>query len=135
MEKTAVSAILSSSCTECVKELEVVVPDYYPELLKVVRTEAIPMIKDTKHSGQKLEVIGNIKFVVLYIGSDGKVLCSYQTMADFTGALVSCYRDGYITTLPRTELPAAHNQCDPYRIGYSDFYTPDRRIGSKHDHQ
>lgn len=40
-----VSEKVFEACSECIKELEVVIPDYYPEVMKIVRTEAIPMVR------------------------------------------------------------------------------------------
>lgn len=72
------------ACSECIKELEVVIPDYYPEVMKIVRTEAIPMVRQNRISAGKLSVEGNLLFVLLYQSGDGKGLCSYTCQTDFT---------------------------------------------------
>lgn len=81
-----VSEKVFEECGECIREAEIVIPDYYPEITKVVRAEAWPMVRQSRMDGSRLEVEGNLRFVLLYQSNGGKELHSYTFQTEFSHA-------------------------------------------------
>lgn len=78
-------------------EGEVIVPDYYPGIMRVVKTEAIPYIRSKEIRESKVYIEGNVCFRVLYICESGKIN-GYSTAIPFsqnidikTDTIISCF--------------------------------------------
>ena len=59
--------------SEASAEAEVLLPDYYPPVMRIVRAEAVPFIRTETVYGDKLAVEGNVEFRVLYQSDEGNL--------------------------------------------------------------
>lgn len=57
--------------SEASAEAEAILPDYYPSVMRIIRTEAVPFIRSKTVYGEKLAVEGNVEFRVLYQSDKG----------------------------------------------------------------
>ena len=71
--------------SEASAEAEVLLPDYYPPVMRIVRAEAVPFIRTETVYGDKLSVEGNVEFRVLYQSDEGN-LNSFFYKAPFSHA-------------------------------------------------
>ncbi len=85
----ALKDILFEECKENITECEAAIPDYYPEVFRIVRTQSQPLIQKTAQSGDKTVVQGVVIHSVLYVPEDGKGLCSFTQKCPFTCAYES----------------------------------------------
>ena len=75
------ASFLRRAYTETSVEGEVIVPDYYSGIMRIVKTEAIPYILSKDIRDARVYAEGNVCFRVLYICENGKI-------------------NGYTTTMP-----------------------------------
>ena len=61
-------------------------PDYQPEIRRVVGVRATPAIDGKYLSGDELEADGGITYTVLYVGGDGNLAQTSQT-SSYTAAI------------------------------------------------
>lgn len=71
-------------CAQVICEQAAALPDYYPPILRVVRTAGYAWIKEVKEQEGVVQVSGEASVTLLYQTEDEKGLCSYQTTAPFT---------------------------------------------------
>ena len=71
--------------SEASAEAEVLLPDYYPPVMRMVRAEAVPLRRTQTVYGDKLSVEGNVEFRVLYQSDEGN-LNSFFYKAPFSHA-------------------------------------------------
>lgn len=71
--------------SESSAEAEVLLPDYYPPVMRIIRAEAVPFVRTQTAYGDKLSVEGNVEFRVLYQSDDGG-LNSFFYKAPFSHA-------------------------------------------------
>ena len=55
-------------------EQEVLVPDIKPDVMKIIRVEAIPFIQETELTDGMIKVSGRINYYILYRSMDGGTL-------------------------------------------------------------
>lgn len=82
-ENFKTASFLRRAYSETSVEGEVLIPDYYPEIMRIVKTEAIPYIRSKDIRDEKIYVEGNICFRVLYICENGEIN-SYTTLMPFS---------------------------------------------------
>ena len=58
--------ILFEDCKENITECEAAIPDYYPEVFRIVRTNSIPLIQKTSLINGKIIADGIIIHSILY---------------------------------------------------------------------
>lgn len=56
---------------EASAEAEVLLPDYYPPVMRIIRAEAVPFVRSKTVYGEKLVLEGNVEFRVLYQAESG----------------------------------------------------------------
>lgn len=81
--------ILFEDCKENITECEAAIPDYYPEVFRIVRTNSIPLIQKTALINGRIITEGIIIHSILYVPSDGKGLCSFTIKQPFSCAYES----------------------------------------------
>lgn len=59
---------------EHISENELIIPDYFPEVLKVIKTEAVPRVKSRNVEEDKLIIEGTIEFRIMYVSQDSKTV-------------------------------------------------------------
>ena len=69
--------------SEASAESEVLLPDYYPAIMKLVRTEAVPFVRSQTTYGEKVVIEGSTEFRVIYLSETGAV-CSFFTKVPFS---------------------------------------------------
>lgn len=65
-------------------ESEIVLPDYYTNILRLIRTEAVPFIRTQSIYGDRLMVEGYVEFRIIYLGEDGISLKSVFNQVPFS---------------------------------------------------
>lgn len=63
--------IIYKGKSEASAEAEVLLPDYYPPVMRIIRTEAVPFIRSKTVYGEKLALEGNVEFRILYQSDKG----------------------------------------------------------------
>ena len=82
-EKLKFTEIVFEESCEKMAECDFIVPDYYPDILQVVTTEAVPHLRTKKISDKKLTLEGFIEYRVFYISENTDKLCSISYPEDF----------------------------------------------------
>ncbi|MEG1981234.1 MAG: DUF3794 domain-containing protein [Clostridia bacterium] len=77
------SEVVCELTNEKVVECDFIVPDYYPDILKVMHTEAIPRIKSKSKKDDKYLVEGYVDFKIFYTSQELDKLICVSTMCDF----------------------------------------------------
>ena len=63
-------------------ELDITVPEYYPEIDRVLKCRATPRVASAGVNGQILSVEGNVNILLLYVTAKNE-LCSYEYIMPF----------------------------------------------------
>ena len=63
-------------------ELTINIPDYYPEIERVLKCRAYPLVSSAGLNGQILSVEGSVNLVLMYI-TPKKEICSYEHIVPF----------------------------------------------------
>ena len=76
--------------TEKVKEVytegEFILADYYPTVMRIIRSEAKALIKSKSIHGDKLTAEGSVEFTVMYVSEDGALTsCTQALPFSYTG--------------------------------------------------
>jgi len=74
---------LTEALAEHIATADVMLPDYYPEIFRVLTLKATPYITKISAKDDKTTLYGNIDFNLFYLTEDGTALCTYQTRQDF----------------------------------------------------
>lgn len=75
---------LHQDCAQVVCEQAAALPDYYPPVMRVVRAEGHPCVKEVREHDGVVTVGGEIELTLLYQTEDEKGLCAYRTTAAFS---------------------------------------------------
>ncbi len=89
---------LFEACVEHINECEAIIPDYYPEIFRVVRAQAQPLIQKASLINGRITLQGQILYSILYLPSDGKGLCSFSKKEPFSCTYNSDAEGLYIGT-------------------------------------
>lgn len=66
------NSVLYKGKSEASAEAEVILPDYYPPVMRIIRTEAVPFIRSKTVYGDKIAAEGNVEFRILYQSESGE---------------------------------------------------------------
>ncbi len=80
-------------------DADIILPDYYDTIGKILKSEIIPVIEAVTSSGDKISIAGIAKFTMLYIGEDQKMYC-YENEYRYTKVFQSQYAEGCLSTKP-----------------------------------
>lgn len=75
---------LHQDCAQVVCEQAASLPDYYPPIMRVVRAEGQPYVKEVREQDGVVTVSGEVTLTLLYQTEDEKGLCSYRTNTAFS---------------------------------------------------
>ncbi len=75
---------LHQDCAQVVCEQAASLPDYYPPIMRVVRAEGQPYVKEVREQEGVVTVSGEVALTLLYQTEDEKGLCSYRTTTAFS---------------------------------------------------
>ncbi|MBR2283591.1 MAG: DUF3794 domain-containing protein [Ruminococcus sp.] len=70
-------------------ELDYILPDYYPDIFRLVRCEAVPSVTDWEINGNRLTYSLRCDIRILYCGEDGAIQCVTQQQS-FTKSAELC---------------------------------------------
>ena len=73
-----------SDCAQVICEQAAALPDYYPPILRVVRTTGRAWVKEVREQAGVVQVNGEVALTLMYQTEDEKGLCSYHTTAPFS---------------------------------------------------
>lgn len=80
----SVSELLCDTAVELPVEGEFTIPDYQPEIFKIVKTKAEPIIVQRITAGSRLTVDGYVRLTVLYQSGADQSLCSVTQKLPFS---------------------------------------------------
>ncbi len=112
----AVPYINQSTVTECGEEFTL--PDYYPEVRRVVSTLCRVLPESWYDSGDSVEQGGVVAFTVLYLGDDGSLTAAPLT-CDFTAMVQmpkTTERDGTVLSVDTTAENVSCRATGPRRL-------------------
>ena len=75
--------VLDSSAEQSV-ELDYLLPDYYPNIFKLLKTQIVPKIQSQKISGNKLYLDGISAVKVIYLSEEAHRICSIEQTIPFS---------------------------------------------------
>ncbi len=79
-----VSELLLDASSEQSVELDYVLPDYYPNIFKLLKTSVTPAVQSYKISGSQLIFDGSAEVRILYLPEDGGRICCVQQNIPFS---------------------------------------------------
>ena len=84
METIPTSEVIYSGVQEQSVELDYILPDYYPDIFRLVRCELSPVITGYSVIGDKLSYELRCGIRILYCGEDGNILQSVEQRQSFS---------------------------------------------------
>lgn len=82
---------------EHIATADIMLPDYYPEIFRVLTLKASPYIAKISVKEGKTVLYGNIDFNLFYVTEEGTSLCAFQTRQDFQaqfeGEFENCFAE------------------------------------------
>lgn len=102
---------LYDGCSECVAEMESLLPDYYPQVTKVIRVTAAAAVTGSSIENGRLTVEGTVRFYLLYRAQDKTGLCGYTCTSEFRQSFETgedC--EGCVRAYARTEYAGCRLQ-------------------------
>ena len=97
VKKTAIPSVIK----EVISELSL--PDYLPDVSRLLRTSADIGAENGYVSGNSLEYDGEVDFTVIYATSDGRIK-SVSLSSDFDGAMALPETDGEFDAVPKIRV-------------------------------
>ena len=77
-EYKLLKTIVDNSIEECV-EAEFTLPEYMPEILRIVKSSAEPKIDSCRLVGERVTVDGTCELRMVYVSEDGELYCFSQS--------------------------------------------------------
>ena len=62
---------------------ELIVPDYLPDVKKIIRVDAFPITSDVKAEREKIVVTGQIEYAIVYLPESSQSLRCLRSISDF----------------------------------------------------
>lgn len=78
---------IHSDTAECPVDAEYYLPDYCPDIQKILKCVALPQVESVSLSSDKLNVMGNLSLTVLYLDENGKSIRSCELNKEFTSVI------------------------------------------------
>ena len=104
-ETIPTSELIYSGVQEQGVELDYILPDYYPDIFRLVRCELSPVITDYSVIGDKLTYELRCDIRILYCGENGSVLQSVEQRQNFSKSLDlgRMAAPAEVTIIPKTD--------------------------------
>ncbi len=93
-------------------ECEIILPDYCPNILRILQTTAHPTLNSAVRTGDRLTVEGSVEYKILYLPEDGCGIKSVSQQAPFSCTLdMNCDADAdyRVTLIPKNCVARALN--------------------------
>lgn len=78
-------------------DADIILPDYFDSIVKILKSEIIPVIEAITASGDKISVAGIAKFSLIYIGEDNKMYC-YENEYRYTKVFQTQYAENSLAS-------------------------------------
>ncbi len=106
-EKNPLSTIeiLYDGCQEQPVDLDITLPDYCPDIQKILKCQVYPRILDQSLAGDRLELGGSYTVRVLYLGAEGNAVRCCESSSPFSASipLKRNIEEGKVKAFPRVE--------------------------------
>ncbi len=86
-------SILPDRVGETGVECEIILPDYCPNILRILQSSAIPRIRSCLQNGDKMTVEGSVEFRILYLPEEGGSVRAVAQQTSFA-VTVDCREEG-----------------------------------------
>ena len=83
-EAVPAEEVIYSGVQEQGIELDYILPDYYPDIVRLVRCDVIPVVSDWSVSGDRLTYELRCEIRLLYCGEDGSELRCVTQKQDYS---------------------------------------------------
>lgn len=103
-EKIQINETVFDGFAEKTAECDYIVPDYYPDISKVVKTEAMPRIKSKMIMGDRLTIEGVVEFRIMYMPEKSAGLKCLIFTCDFSQTFdIRNMNNAYVKTAVKVE--------------------------------
>ncbi|HEX2985544.1 MAG TPA: SPOCS domain-containing protein [Caproiciproducens sp.] len=86
-EALAASEVIYDGCQEQPVDLDISLPDYCPDIQRILKCQVYPRIQSRGITGDRLEMDGNYIVKIFYLDSDGAVVHCYDASNSFSAAI------------------------------------------------
>ncbi len=86
-------AVLPDRVGETGAECEIILPDYCPNILRILQSSATPRIRSAVQNGEKMAVEGSVEFRILYLPEEGGLVRAVCQQTPFA-VTVDCREEG-----------------------------------------
>ncbi len=92
-------------------ECEIILPDYCPNILRILQSTAHPVLHTAVRSGDRLNAEGSVEYQILYLSEDGTVqsICQQAPFHSTTGMQCTDDCDFKVTVTPKNCIARALN--------------------------
>ncbi len=78
-------------------DADIILPDYYDSIGKILKSEITPVIEAVTTSGDKISIAGIAKFSLIYTGENNKMYC-YENEYRYTKVFQTQYAESYMSS-------------------------------------
>ncbi len=78
-------------------DADIILPDYYDSIGKILKSEIIPVVEAVTTSGDKISIAGISKFSLIYIGENNKMYC-YENEYRYTKVFQTQYAESCLSS-------------------------------------
>lgn len=86
-EALATSEVIYDGCQEQPVDLDISLPDYCPDIQRILKCQVYPHITSRGITGDRLELEGNYTVKILYLDSGGMAVHCYESSQSFSAAI------------------------------------------------
>ncbi|MDD5953101.1 MAG: DUF3794 domain-containing protein [Oscillospiraceae bacterium] len=103
-ETITVNEVIYDGCQEQPVDLELTLPDYCPDIQKILKCQVEPSILSASLVGDSADINGSMTVRVLYLDADSKKIRCYENTSQFSANLPVKTTTGNGVVLPRTNV-------------------------------
>ena len=86
-EALAASEVIYDGCQEQPVDLDISLPDYCPDIQRILKCQVYPRITSRNITGDRLELEGNYSVKILYLDSGGLTVHCYENSQSFSAVI------------------------------------------------
>ena len=86
-EALAASEVIYDGCQEQPVDLDISLPDYCPDIQRILKCQVYPRITSRSITGDRLEQEGNYTVKILYLDSGGLTVHCYESSQSFSAVI------------------------------------------------
>lgn len=103
-EKITINEMIYDGCQEQPVDLELTLPDYCPDIQKILKCQLCPAVVSASIVGDSADINGSVMVRVLYLDPKGEKLRCYETTTQFSSNIPVKTVTGNGVVIPRTNV-------------------------------